>query len=141
MSDGMPGWAAWGSLAEEQLAGEAEALLRESRRAPVDRRRVEALLDLYGQRYETLSGHLKLILDEIEVEDYVPDWVIAIKRESVKHAFFVAETKGSMNTLDLRPIEQAKVACAKKLFNEMGDADVHYDVVDSFQKLLGIVGE
>lgn len=42
MSDGMPEWAAWGSLAEEQLAGEAEALLRESRRAPVDRRRVEA---------------------------------------------------------------------------------------------------
>ncbi|HIZ46180.1 MAG TPA: hypothetical protein IAA19_04085 [Candidatus Olsenella pullistercoris] len=69
MSDGMPGWAAWGSLAEEQLAGEAEALLRESRRAPVDRRRVEALLDLYGQRYETLPGYLKRIVGEIEVED------------------------------------------------------------------------
>ena len=51
------------------LAGEAEALLRESRRAPVDRRRVEALLDLYGQRYETLPGYLKRIVGEIEVED------------------------------------------------------------------------
>ncbi len=69
MSDGMPGWAAWGSLAEEQLASEAEALLRESRRAPVGRRRVEALLDLYGQRYETLPGYLKRIVGEIEVED------------------------------------------------------------------------
>lgn len=67
MSDGMPGWAAWGSLAEEQLAGEAEELLRESRRAPVDRRRVEALLDLYGQSYETLPGHLQRIVGGIEV--------------------------------------------------------------------------
>ena len=50
MSDGMPGWATWGSLAEEQLAGEVEALLRESQCAPVDRRRVEALLDLRRQR-------------------------------------------------------------------------------------------
>ena len=56
MSDGISGWAAWGNLAEEQLAGEAEALL-----------------DLYGQRYEMLSGYLKSIVGEIEVEDYVPD--------------------------------------------------------------------
>ena len=69
MSDGMPEWAAWGSLAEEQLAGEAEALLRESRRVPVDRRRVEALLDLYGQSYETLPDYLRRIVGEIEVAD------------------------------------------------------------------------
>lgn len=74
------------------------------------------------------------------VGNYAPDWAIAFKQGSVKHVFFVAETKGSMSTLDLRPIEQAKIACAKKLFNEMGDADVHYDVVDSYEKLLGIVG-
>ena len=74
------------------------------------------------------------------VGNYAPDWAIAFKQGSVKHVFFVAETKGSMSTLDLRPIEQAKIACARKLFNEMGDADVHYDVVDSYEKLLGIVG-
>ena len=75
------------------------------------------------------------------VGNYAPDWAIAFRQGSVKHVFFVAETKGSMNTLELRPIEQAKIACARKLFNEMGDADVHYDVVDSFEKLLGIVRE
>lgn len=69
MIDGMPDWAAWGSLAEEQLAGEAEALLRESQSAPVDRRRVDALLDLYGQSYETLPAHLRRIVGDIEVED------------------------------------------------------------------------
>ena len=69
MIDGMPEWAAWGSLAEEQLAGEAEALLRESQSAPVDRGRVDALLDLYGQSYDTLPAHLRRIVGDIEVED------------------------------------------------------------------------
>lgn len=69
MGDGMPGWAAWGSLAEEQLAGEAEALLRESCSAPVDRRRVEELLDLYGQSYDSLPSYLRRIVGDIEVED------------------------------------------------------------------------
>ena len=69
MTAGMPSWAAWGSLAEEQLAGEAEALLRESQRAPVERRRVEALLDLYGQSWDTLPAYLRRIVGDIEVED------------------------------------------------------------------------
>ena len=75
------------------------------------------------------------------VGNYAPDWAIAFRQGSVKHVFFIAETKGSMSTLDLRPIEQAKIACARKLFNEMNDVDVRYDVVDSFEKLLRIVGE
>ena len=65
----MPDWATWGSLAEEQLAGEAEALLRESQRAPVERRRVEALLDLYGQSFDTLPAYLRRIVGDIEVKD------------------------------------------------------------------------
>lgn len=69
MTEGMPSWAAWGSLAEEELASEAEALLHESRRAPVDRRRVERLLELYGQRYDTLPARIRRIVGEIEVED------------------------------------------------------------------------
>ena len=68
MIDGMPDWAAWGSLAEDQLAGESEALLRESQSVPVDRARVEALLDLYGQSYDELPMHLKRIVGDIEVE-------------------------------------------------------------------------
>lgn len=67
MIDGMPDWAAWGSFAEEQLAGEAEALLRESRVRPVARERVEALLELYGQSFDTLPGRLRRIVGEIEV--------------------------------------------------------------------------
>ena len=65
----IPDWASWGSLAEEQLASEAEALLRESRRAPVERRRVDDLLALYGQSYDTLPAYLRRIVGDIEVEN------------------------------------------------------------------------
>ena len=57
----------------------------------------------------------------------------------MKHVFFVAETKGSMSTLDLRPIEQAKIACARKLFNGMNGSDIRYEAVDSYEKLLDLV--
>lgn len=69
MEDGFTGWAAWGSLAEEQLAADARELLEQSRRVPVDHRRVLELLDLYGQTYDTLPPYIRRIVGEIEVED------------------------------------------------------------------------
>lgn len=73
------------------------------------------------------------------VGNYAPDWAIALKKETVKHIYFIAETKGSMSSMDLRPIEQAKIQCAKKLFNEISTADVVYEQVDSYQNLLNII--
>ena len=73
------------------------------------------------------------------VGNYSPDWAIAFYEGTVKHIFFVAETKGTMETLNLRPIEQAKISCAKKLFNEMSNSKVVYHDVDSYQSLLNIM--
>ena len=73
------------------------------------------------------------------VGNYSPDWAIAFYEGTVKHIFFVAETKGSMDSLELRPIEQAKIACAKKLFNEISTNNVMYHEVDSYQNLLDIM--
>lgn len=73
------------------------------------------------------------------VGNYAPDWAIAFKKGTVKHIYFVAETKGSMESMDLRPIENAKISCAKKLFNEMSTEDVVYDQVDSYQNLLSLM--
>ncbi|MDD4593426.1 MAG: restriction endonuclease subunit R, partial [Parabacteroides sp.] len=53
------------------------------------------------------------------VGNYSPDWAIAFYQGMVKHIFFIAETKGTMDSLNLRPIEQARISCAKKLFNEI----------------------
>ena len=73
------------------------------------------------------------------VGNYSPDWAIAFYEGTVKHIFFVAETKGTMDSLELRPIEQAKISCAKKLFNEMSTSKVKYHDVDSYQSLLNIM--
>ena len=73
------------------------------------------------------------------VGNYSPDWAIAFYEGTVKHIFFVAETKGSMESLELRPIEQAKIACAKKLFREISTNKMVYHEVDSYQNLLDIM--
>lgn len=73
------------------------------------------------------------------VGNYAPDWAIAFKKGTVKHIYFIAETKGSMESMDLRPIEQAKISCAKKLFNELSTDEVVYEQVDSFQNLMNIM--
>ena len=73
------------------------------------------------------------------VGNYSPDWAIAFYEGTVKHIFFVAETKGTMESLNLRPIEQAKISCAKKLFNEMSTSKVKYHDVDSYQSLLNVM--
>lgn len=73
------------------------------------------------------------------VGNYAPDWAIAFKEGTVKHIYFIAETKGAMESLELRPIEQAKIKCAKKLFNEISTDDVVYGQVDSYQSLLNIM--
>lgn len=75
------------------------------------------------------------------VGNYAPDWAIAFYEGTVKHIFFVAETKGTMESLNLRPIEKAKIDCAKKLFEEMSSGQVKYEHVDSYQRLLEVMSK
>jgi len=75
------------------------------------------------------------------VGNYSPDWAIAFYEGTVKHIYFIAETKGTMESLNLRPIEQAKIKCAKKLFNQLSTSKVKYHDVDSYQSLLNIMGK
>ncbi|CRK76294.1 type III restriction-modification system StyLTI enzyme res [Nereida ignava] len=77
------------------------------------------------------------------VGDYNPDWAISFEEGSVRHIYFVAETKGSMSSMKLRPDELTKIECARKFFAEISKADlpnnVRYDVVDSYSKLMDLV--
>ena len=73
------------------------------------------------------------------VGNYSPDWAIAFNEGTVKHIYFVAETKGTMESLQLRPIERAKISCARRLFNEISTDNVVYHDVDSYQNLLNIM--
>ena len=70
---------------------------------------------------------------------YNPDWAIAFYEGEVKHIYFIAETKGSMSSMQLREIESGKIHCAKEHFKAISNGNVVYDVVDSYQELLNIV--
>ena len=77
------------------------------------------------------------------VGDYNPDWAISFKEGSVRHIYFVAETKGSMSSMSLRGIEESKIACARKFFAKVSqdfpENSVKFDVVTDYDKLLDIV--
>jgi len=70
------------------------------------------------------------------VGKYNPDWAIAFYEGTVKHIYFVAETKGSMNSMQLRQIELSKIHCAREHFKALSGENVVYDVVDSYEALL-----
>lgn len=73
------------------------------------------------------------------VGHYNPDWAIAFYEGKVKHIYFVAETKGSMSSMQLRLIEESKIHCAREHFKAISSDSVVYDVVDSYQSLLNKV--
>lgn len=77
------------------------------------------------------------------VGDYNPDWAISFKEGSVKHVYFVAETKGSMSSMELREVEKTRIECARRFFDginrKYAPENVKYDVVNSFGKLMDIV--
>ena len=73
------------------------------------------------------------------VGHYNPDWAIAFYEGTVKHIYFVAETKGSMSSMQLRQIEESKIHCAREHFKAISGDNVIYDVVDSYQELLNKV--
>ena len=74
------------------------------------------------------------------VGNYAPDWAIAFNDNmGVKHVFFIAETKGSMDSMQLKGVEKAKIDCAKKLFNNVSTSRVRYGCVDSYGSLLEVM--
>ena len=73
------------------------------------------------------------------VGNYAPDWAIAFKQGTVKHIFFIAETKGSMGSMELRGVEKAKIECAERLFNDASNGDVRYHQVNNYQNLLDVM--
>lgn len=86
--------------------------------------------------YAKLPRKLKI---PTPVGDYAPDWAIVFNEGVVRHVFFIAETKGSLDGMELRGVEKAKTECAKKLFNSLSTSTVKYGVVDKFENLYNII--
>ena len=88
------------------------------------------------QVYAKLPRKLKI---PTPVGNYAPDWAIVFNDGTVRHVFFVAETKGSLDGMELRGVEKAKTECAKKLFNRISTSKVRYGVVDTFNNLYNLI--
>lgn len=73
------------------------------------------------------------------VGKYNPDWAIVFKEGGVKHIYFIAETKGTMDSMELREVEKAKIECARKHFAKLNTGQLKYDVVNNYEKLLELV--
>lgn len=86
--------------------------------------------------YAKLPGGFKI---PTPVGNYNPDRAIVFNKEDVKHIYFIAETKWSMDSLQLKQTEKMKIEYAKKHFASLGHTDVKYDVVDSYESLMHLV--
>lgn len=74
------------------------------------------------------------------VGNYAPDWAIAFNDNmGIKHVFFIAETKGSMDSMQLTGVEKTKIDCAKKLFNNISTSKVRYDVAATYADLQKVI--
>ena len=79
------------------------------------------------------------------VGNYNPDWAICFYKNSIKHIYFVAETKGSMSSMKLRGMEKEKIKCARKFFEALNEEidpnKVKYDIVKNFEELMELVAQ
>lgn len=71
---------------------------------------------------------------------YNSDWAVAFREGSVKHVYFVAETKGKdIEASQLRKAEDAKIECARRHFAAISTGEVVYSVVKTYQDLYNVV--
>ena len=126
-----------------------------------DRKRQEAVTKHVYDFVETDSGTERKFVNELDkatevvvyaklpnnfsiptpVGNYNPDWAIAFEEGSVKHIYFVAETKGSLSSMQLKKIEAMKIECARRFFDKITSNNVKYGVVNSFESLMRLVSE
>lgn len=70
---------------------------------------------------------------------YNPDWAIAFREGSVKHIYFVAETKGDTSDLQLREVERAKIECARRHFEKISSDSVKFGAASTFTEVMAMV--
>ena len=74
---------------------------------------------------------------------YNPDWAVVFREGTVKHIYFIAETKGksqhALKSANLRGTEYSKIECARRHFASISDSTVKYDVVTTYADMYNIV--
>ena len=96
-------------------------------------------LDIDDEKVVVYAKLPKSFFIPTPVGEYNPDWAIAFAKGRVKHIYFIAETKGSMSTMQLRDIEKIKIKCAERFFKEISNEDVVYKKIDGYDELMKLI--
>jgi len=70
--------------------------------------------------------------------NYNPDWAVLIEKDGEEKLYFVVESKGSLFTDELRPIEKGKIECGKVHFDALS-TNVNFVVSNNFKTLSDII--
>jgi len=73
------------------------------------------------------------------IGNYNPDWAIVMDKKDVKYVYFIAETKGRLDTMQLRHSEDLKIWYAKKHFESLNTENLKYWVITSYDDLMKAV--
>ena len=114
-----------------------QPLYKESAEQSVERKFVENL-----DKADEVAVYAKLprgFYIPTPVGKYSPNWAIAFKEGKIKYVYFIAETKGTNESTELKSMEQAKIKCAEKLFEKLSNGEVHYGQVKDYKSLMDIV--
>ena len=69
------------------------------------------------------------------IGSYNPDWAVYVETDGVKRLYFVIETKGSTDQLDLRRSEDLKIRCGKVHFENLGTGAELHGPVSAWKEL------
>lgn len=71
---------------------------------------------------------------ETPIGTYTPDWAVFFTKNGEEKMYFILETKGSENFLDLRSRERLKFHCGKRHFHALGH-DIDLQIATDWSKL------
>ena len=83
--------------------------------------------------YAKLPSNFKI---PTPIGEYNPDWAIVFEKTDKKEVYFIAETKGNCDVMQLKGAEDAKIAYAKQYFSALSDDEVVYDCIDGYEGLI-----
>lgn len=70
--------------------------------------------------------------------NYNPDWAVLIERDGEEKLYFVVESKGSLFTNELRPVEKGKIDCGREHFEAL-NTNVNFAVSNDFETLVDTI--
>lgn len=139
-------WSAEEIFVDGTIGGEYGQNVRDAKKHLYDKLRYDSGVEkTFGEELDTadiVELYVKLpsgFYINTPMGKYNPDWAISFKEGSVKHIYFVAESKGDTSDLQLREVERAKIECARKHFSAISDDKVKYSVVSSYSELMTVV--